>query len=285
MTKLRPAHTEDFEIVLPLFSRFAEPRPSEDLFRRIFETRWNNPFGFIGHLLEDGGRAVGFLGAIFSLRQLRDGSERQFCNLTSWVVEPEYRSESLRLLFPLLQLRDVTLTNLSGNKVAEILGKFGFEQIDRYYQLVFPLPWFARKSQIITDPNQLGNTLQGVSKKVFEDHLGLFTHHILLRNKTGDCYLMADVTRKKGRRVLQIHFASNACLLKRVLPVSATELCRAFKTVAILVGEHLLENGKYPLALTIPQRQARLFRGVNVGRMQMDTAYSELQLLGILSEW
>jgi hypothetical protein len=284
LARVRKAYPEDFEVVYPLFSGFAEPRPDKETFLRVFQPPWGNPLGHVGYLLEENKRVVGFLGIISSHRPLRDGKTCLFGNLTCWIVEPEYRSESLLLLLPLLRLPNMTLTNLTGNKVAPILNKFGFIPIDRYYQMVLPVAFSMNKLSIRMGEDAILHGVDHISLKVHNAHRGLFCKQVLFRTPMGDCYCLVANLKKKGRKVAQVHYASDTRVLRYALSRSALAICRSLGVVGIIVGEHFLDGKKIPFSLTIPQRQLRLFRpGPGITRDVMDTAYSELQLLGILS--
>ena len=139
MTQLRKAYQDDFEAAYPLLAAFNNPQLGRAEWHRIFEPRWNSPCEHIGFLLEDGGKAVGFMAAIFSHRPLA-GRWEVFCSLSSWRVLPEYRSDSLGMLTAAIEQPGVTYTDFTGNKVAPLLRSLGFRQLGKEYYLLLPLP-------------------------------------------------------------------------------------------------------------------------------------------------
>ena len=131
MPELKRVDASCFEDVHALLLQFRNPRVTEDQWRSLFAPRWNQDEGYAGYALTDRGRVVGFLGYLFSSREIQ-GRPTRFCNLSSWIVEPEYRSDSLKLLMPALKLREHTVTNLTPRpSVAKILEKVGFHYLNQ----------------------------------------------------------------------------------------------------------------------------------------------------------
>ena len=146
MTSVRKATKEDFDHIFPLFQGFAthtQVNPQD--WKKIFSPLWSGQREQFGYVLEDGNEAVGFLGTLYSLRMIQ-GEKREFCNLTSWIVRQDYRSESLSLLFPLMGGKDLTLTNFTAsNRVIEVLLRLGFQSLEDHYRMILPLPVARRK--------------------------------------------------------------------------------------------------------------------------------------------
>ena len=142
MPTIRKAIPDDFEYVYPLFKGFQEPRPSREEFQQLFIPHWGSDESYVGFILEENGEAVGYLGTLFSLRDI-NGRKEKFCNLCTWIVKEEYRSEGLPLLFQVLRMKDVTVTNFTGNRVAAILGKFDFKVLDKTLKILLPIPAFG----------------------------------------------------------------------------------------------------------------------------------------------
>ena len=102
MSDVRAVHAADFGAILPLLEQFGNPRMTpEDWRRMLFDLPWPVDDDVRGWALWDGPRAVGFLGAIPSRREIA-GRARRFVNLSSWIVEEPFRPESLKLVLPVL---------------------------------------------------------------------------------------------------------------------------------------------------------------------------------------
>src|SRR5688572_13267612 len=118
---INAAGASDFELVYPLLMKFGNSGISSDSWRRIFQHPWAGPDDPCGYILFKGKEAKGFLGLIFSRRTIR-GRQETLCNMTSWIVEPDCRNQSLALLRKVLQFDGITITNFSASaSVARIL--------------------------------------------------------------------------------------------------------------------------------------------------------------------
>src|SRR5207245_9937820 len=93
-----------------------------------------------GYAIYADGKAVGFLGTIFSARPLAGRMER-VCSLSSWIVLKEYRHASLSLVTPILNLRDCTILNPTPSPVAcALFSQLAFKPLESQPRVVPPLP-------------------------------------------------------------------------------------------------------------------------------------------------
>ena len=280
MPTIRKATLDDFEYVYPLFSGFHEPRPSKDEFRQLFAPRWGSDEPHVGFILEENGEAVGYLGTLFSLREI-NGRMEKFCNLYTWIIKEEYRTEGLLLLFQVLRMKDVTVTNFTGNRVASILTRFGFKPIDDTLRILLPIPTRGEGCELIFDPTQIAPLLDAHDRRVFDDHRGFKYPFVLLKARDGISLLSFKKVNRKYLPVLELHYLSGRNIflkhVRHVLPA----LFRQTRSFGLMVGDHFLPGTSIPFAMTIPQRQLRLFRSTTVSIDEMDTMYSELQVLDI----
>ena len=76
MPTIRKASPDDFDYVYPLFGGFHEPRPSKEEFRQLFVPRWGSDESHVGFILEENGEAVGYLGTLFSMREINGRMEK-----------------------------------------------------------------------------------------------------------------------------------------------------------------------------------------------------------------
>ncbi|MGH7730899.1 MAG: hypothetical protein ACRENJ_06560, partial [Candidatus Eiseniibacteriota bacterium] len=131
MAEVRPAGPEMFEKVYPLLQEFPQQNLSKDTWRRmLFDPPWPVEEPHRGYVLVDRGAIVGFIGTMFSRRQVRGVSVR-FCNLSSWIVEETHRAFSLELLRPILALKNYTIVSPSPNAVAHpIYVRLGFDVLE-----------------------------------------------------------------------------------------------------------------------------------------------------------
>lgn len=230
-------------------------------------------------MLVENGQAVGFLGTLFSNRPTPRG-QQDFCNLALWHVLPEYRSESLALFMQVLRLKEFTVTNLTGNKVAPILKKFGFQQIDQRFAILPPLP--ARPAlELVEDPARILDALAGDARQVCLDHVGLPGKGLLLKNSRGVCYLMYNLLRKKKLPVMQILYLSDPAFFFANYRSACWQICLQKQLLGLMIGDHFLKEQSIPGALWVTQRQAHLFKSPLLDRFELDMAYSEIQLFDL----
>src|SRR5262245_1225611 len=89
-----------FEDILRLLAGCEAPRMSKEDWRRmLFEYAWPAEGEDRGYGLFDGAKPVGFIGTLFSDREI-EGRRERFCNLSSWIVSKSHRGRSLELLLP-----------------------------------------------------------------------------------------------------------------------------------------------------------------------------------------
>jgi len=280
MPTIRKALPNDFDYVYPLFSGFREPRPTREMFQRLFEKRWGSDEAHVGFILEEQGEAIGYLGTLFSIREI-NGRTEKFCNLCTWIVKEAYRSEGLPLLFQVLRLKHVTITNFTGARVAPILLKFGFTKLDETLKILFPLPALDANCQIIFDRNTIAPLLDAHDLHVFEDHRAFDTLFVLLQAPEGVSLLALRKTQRKNMPLMEVCYINGRSVFAKHIQHVLPALCWKMKVVGLMVGDHYLEGLKTSPGLTIPQRETRLFRSTTVTKAEMDTLYSELQILNI----
>ena len=280
MPTIRKATSDDFDTVYPLFSRFQEPRPSKEEFQQLFVPRWGSDETYAGFILEENGEAVGYLGTLFSLREIHGRTEK-FCNLCTWIVKEEFRSEGLPLLFQVMRLKDVTVTNFTGNRVAAILKKFDFKVLDETLKILLPVPALSNGCNLIFDSSRIAPYLDAHDRRVFDDHREFKYPFVLLKTEEGVSLICFKKAKRKRLPVLEVHYLSGREVffkhIRHVLPY----LCMRTSAVGLMLGEHFLGEESLPFSITIPQRQMRLFRSKTVAAEAMDTMYSELQILNI----
>src|SRR2546428_71046 len=105
----------------------------------LFEYPWaaSPPRGWA---LYADGKAVGFIGAVFSARPLL-GRVEKFCNPSSWIVLDEYRYASALLLKPILALKDHTVLSLSLSPAAyKVSLALGLRPLESEQLVLPPMP-------------------------------------------------------------------------------------------------------------------------------------------------
>ena len=280
MPTIRKATPDDFEYVYPLFSGFHEPRPSKEEFGQLFVPRWGSDESYVGFILEENAEAVGYLGTLFSVREI-NGRMEKFCNLYTWIIKEEFRTEGLPLLFQVLKMKDVTITNFTGNRVASILTKFGFKSIDTTLRILLPLPTLIDGCELIFDPERIASLLDAHDRRIFDDHRAFKYPFVLLKARDGLSLFSFKKVKRKYLPVLELHYLSRRNIFLKHIPHVLPALCVRTGSLGLMVGDHFLNGTPVPFSIAVPQRQLRLFRSTTVSVEEMDTMYSELQVLNI----
>ncbi|MDD2901308.1 MAG: hypothetical protein PHU44_02610 [Syntrophales bacterium] len=281
--QVRKAYAQDFEQVYSSLLAAHDPRISKEDWHQLFINHWHSTEDYYGYLLAADGEIVGFLGTIFSRRKIR-GQEYKFCNLSSWIVQPEHRRKSLFLLFPLLKLADYTFTNLTAQEhVAKIHRELGFTEMGSGAQIILPLGGFSwgrpHKPELIFDPERIKDHLQGDDIMIFNDHLAFKCSHILLEADHDYCYLIASRLIKKRVPILYVHYISNLPLFVKLIYQVIFKMLYHFKAVGLLVEDRFLEGLDLRWAIKYQLPHYKLFKSPALQAQDIDNLYSERILL------
>ena len=232
MSEARPVTAGDCAAILPVLARFHNPRLGDDDWRRmLFDLPWPTDDPVRGWALWDGGRAVGFLGAIPSAREVH-GRARRFVNLSSWIVDEAYRAESLKLVFPIVADRARTIVNLSPSKEAwEVFHRLGFRPLESGQVLVSLLgrvgDWLPAGGVHVT-PDPRPESLPAAAARLWSDMRGTRAHAVWLDDGARACLAIATASPWKGGRTLaHVQYASDWALLWR----HVGRVARGFRTV------------------------------------------------------
>jgi hypothetical protein len=284
MAIVRKAVGLDFEKTYPLFAKFHNSRLSKNDWRQLFIDHWQSDEGYFGYVLEDRGRIVGFLGLMFSYRIFNKRQEK-FCNITSWVVDEKFRSQSLFLILPVLKLTDYTLTvHTASKETYAAVQKLGFHDLESFFRVILPLPsintWFV-PCQIEINRKHFNETLKGEVLKIYKDHLAFRCFHVYVRSPLGDCYLMGTRVFRKNIPFAQIHHINDSRVFAKFSGRIASVVCLRVRAVAMLVDERFLEGHTILKSCTFALPNPRVYKSASLGQNDIDLLYSELPVLNI----
>lgn len=276
------AYPQDFERILPLLQGF---RNVTQLDKTAWQRQFNFPFGKVedhcGYMLLADQKPVGFLGAIFSQRMIR-GKLEKFCDLAAWIVDENYRNNSLSLLFPVLREKYLTITTFTAsNRVQAVLRKLGFKDIETALQILISKPSLKKSPILIFDLDQIESRLSGVALQIFRNHKHLQCWHVLLDTPDGPCYLMLNKSMKKRIPLGNIDTISDRNLFTKYIRHSIFPVCNHFHIYGLVLGGHF-GISRIPFSLQAPRRHANLFRSSTLQPEDIDLVYSEVQVLGLL---
>jgi hypothetical protein len=231
-----------------------------------------------GFLLRDGARVVGALLALYSERMVAGRLER-FCNMGTWCVLPEFRSQSITLVKALLAQEDYHFTVLSPNAgPQEILAWLKFRFFDTSAVLVPNLPWptVPGRTTIGSDPELIERTLVGSELELYRDHAqALAIEHLVIIRGQQSCYVMFREYRYRDvTGYAEILHVSDPGLFRRALMPLTRHLLVHRGLVATLAELRTIEH-KPGLAFTLTNRP-KMYRSADLDPGQIDYLYSEL---------
>lgn len=281
--------SEMFEEVYPLLEDFKNPNLNKSGWHRLFSPPWKNREGYCGYALyaKEGHTKgiVGFLGTVYGKRVINDEMQC-LCNLSSWIVKPEYRNSSLSLLMPVLRQKECIITNFTAsNDVARVLLKLGFMGYPASWRLFVPGVSGRHPSWSVTD--RVGehiDILNAEDRQIFLDHQELPVIHTLVYSPDAEdyCYLIANRPVLKRIPFSRIHYISNISIFMRYMKMIERHICLRQRTLSVIVDQRLLNNGNMQVGYKFNPGIWNLYRPGNkmIRFDDIDNLYSEIVLLG-----
>jgi hypothetical protein len=285
---IREARGDDFERVYPLLLEFENPHLTKQHWRQLFVDHSGLQNDHFGWVLVDGDNVVGFISTILSERTIR-GETVRLCNMSNWIVKREYRAHSLALHAKVVADNSVTVTNLSPTpQVLKLEEKFGFTLMDKSERIILPVvtaKTFIDRCEILTEESAVEGALEGERLRFFQDHQLPYNHHVLLRTRAGDCYVMMNRTLKTIRGNLRLPFArvhhiGAPDIFVRHLEKLVVRVVVSLKVVAMIVDDRLLHGAVPWHSFMRPggERKAA-FRSEKLAAEDIDGLYTEAVLL------
>jgi hypothetical protein len=275
----------DADDVVALLTRGFAPRRPRQFWEHVIArlARRAVPAGVpgYGYLLESDGAAVGAILQIFSTQRGIDEKATMRCNVSSWYVDPAFRSYAPLLVAQALKQKGVTYLNISSiPHTRPILEAQGYV---RYSNGVFAtLPWLSRApvgaARIIAADRQ--------PRAPFEAH----EHDLLLEHAEDGCLSLWCETPARA-----YPFVFRPRRVKRLISCAQLIYCRdmdAFVRFARPLGLYLARRGQ-PLVILdangpVPglvgryfdDMMPRYFKGPTAPRLG-DLAYTETAFFGV----
>ena len=282
MAIVRKAVARDLDRIYPLFLKLENPKLTKEDWRLLFIDHWKCNEGYFGYVLEEKDSIVGFLGMIFSRRTI-DGKEAKFCNLTSWVVEDNFRNQSLSLFIPVMKLKDYTVSSFTASKeVYSVAKKFGFKDLESNLRIIFPVPsvstWLTF-CEIDINGKRLSENLNGKALQAYKDHLPFKCFNVHIQTPLGKCYLIGSRVYRKKLAFSQIHHISHSKVFSKFAGRIALSICSSLNTIAIILDERFLKGHKVRFSISWALPNPRVYKPSSFGEHEIDSLYSELPIL------
>jgi len=281
---LEPIRDED----LPAFCRFLTGHLSSErtaeAWANAFKQNWHPNKPNNGFMIRHDGRIVGGIGAIYAERVIRGKPER-FCNITSWCVLDEFRTQSGRLAMALTSQPGYHFTDLTPTEVvSKTLQFLKFKPMNERHAIWPNVPWpFSRLagSRVIADPDRLEKVLGPDDAKAYRDHCHLpWLRHLAVGRTGAWCHVVWKPTRLKGVTGAMI------------LAVSEPEL---FLRCRLAIGGHLLVRHALPYTrvetrllpwvpkpcIELAGYRSKVFKSDTLTAADMSNLYTELVALDL----
>jgi len=247
-----------------------------------FEQRWASAKPNNGFLLRgDNGRVVGGIGAIYADRMIRGRPER-FCNITSWCVLDEYRSQSLRLASALLAQPGYHFTDFTPTElVARSLKFLKFRPMDATHAIVPNIPWWDRAVRVVSAAAAVERILPPSEAKVFRDHLHFgWLRHVVVDCGGNVCYVSYKRGSVKHLPCATLLYVSDPVLFVRFRFVLGAYFLFRHGMVATRVEARLLPY-RMRWAAHVNGGHQKLFRSPELNEADVTDFYSELVALNL----
>ena len=268
----------------------------------LFNYPWKTAEFPYGYALMEGEQIQGFLGTIY-VRRTINGKSSVRCNISSWVVDENYRASlgktgkglGRKLAEPVLAHKDIVVTALTPNPLSKkSCESMGFKRLDSE-QIAIPVfpgfrgrPGFGsnRELAISFNTSEIFARLAEKERKICDDHRNLPCKHFLLESqKSGEyCYGIATTNPIRrlagiGGKFLNLCYVSNPEFFVRHFWAFAGLLWKEGHIAAVRYDQRMIPRSISRLA----QRMVypRLFHSTEVGSPQVDLLYSELVLFNV----
>lgn len=259
--EVRSVGVDDFDAIYPLLQSFGNQKMSRGDWRSMLFTYpwWDGPER--GFALYADGKAVGFLGTIFSKRRI-DGRDEVFCNTSSWIVREEYRHASILLLKPVLAMRDCTILNWTPtDRAYQVFEKLGFRHLESLELLLPPIAhprgFFGASST--SDPGVLQAELRGNDKALYDALLPCANVcHLLVRVGSRRCYLIATKRTYKRVPFAVVQYASDYDLFWKFRGAAHVGFALTMGVFGLSIDSRFAAGRK--VGLSVPWPAKRLYR-------------------------
>lgn len=281
MVAVLPVTEKDLPEACRFLARGFQAAAAYEAWMTAFSQPWAAQQPNHGYMLQDNGRIVGVIGAIYSDQTIRGRCER-FCNINNWYVDPAYRQHSILLLSRLLAEKGVHFTNLTPRPdLITLFTALKFQYVDdgRVTYLINVPRLRPRDSQVLTATNEVAAALSAADAKVFRDHLNCpgLKQVALGSNADGFCHVAFYKTAIRRIPCIAILHVSNPARFSRHLPALRNHFLRYGAPLA-RVGSRLL-SATPGLAVELNRAPHNMFLSSTLAPGDVTNLYTELAAL------
>ncbi|HAT50479.1 MAG: hypothetical protein HQL07_10475 [Nitrospirae bacterium] len=262
----------------------------KDLFDRLMNYPWRKPEWPLGFSLLVDGNMEGFIGIIFCERMI-GGRCHTLGNLTTWVVNPKYRSQSLLLLSEALKVKSDAFTDFTPTaNVYRLLKKsYSFFDMDSGYRLMTPLSGLSSlfsgmKYQFTFELDSILARVDLASQRIARDHAACGCGVVLAYCGQEDvCMVVYQILSSRNIPYGQILHISDKNIFFKCMHGFFLRMALREKVPILIANERLLESERVHVGLRKTRSYNIMLRSQNLRREDVDDLYNECVLLNIRS--
>ncbi len=277
---IRPARTSDIEPVVVLLHEQMNRKISPARWRRLMTYDWLADKPNLGFVAEARGRIVGFVGALYSDREI-EGTTERVVNICAWYLDRAHRGQGAgRELMVAATANPAWHYNImtSSGLTLNILDSTGYRVLDdmRY-------DWQRNGGSelaIERDAMQITHAVSPAERKILADHSDLPVTPVLALYDGQETLAIFSVTRKGNDQPWYDLLYTGDTKLMAYGQMLANALLPADNAVmsadARFCGERL-PSGASAVLLPVP----RFVKSDRLSGAAIDHLYTELQLMGL----
>lgn len=282
MAEVRRLEADAFDEICPVLLQPMNPRIPREVWERTFRPPWPAPEPTVGYgLYQPGSGWVGFVGTVRATVVV-GGKTAQLCNLTSWTVRPEFRSQAMALVMPELRRSDLTITNLTPiPEVQAIFQRLGFRELESSRTSLTANPLARGPGRVVEDPDEVASLLSEDERRIMEDHRGVANHLAVEDPEGGVCHLMWTPVHRHRLPAARIHHLGDPGVFARCVRAVQRHLLLRHGRAFVDLDTRLAGGRSLPGAGRHPLQVPRMFRSPDLEPAEVSGAYSELVLLNV----
>lgn len=284
LPSIEPIRDEDLNEFCVFLNANLSQRHTTENWAKAFMHDWGIQKPNNGFLLRDDGRIVGGIGAIYSRHTVHDKPE-SFCNITSWCVLDEHRSQSMRLAMALTEQPGFHFSDLTPTEVVSRTLQFLKFRPMNEAQAVWPnLLWpFSAISgvRVITDPGALGQALSPVDAQAYRDHADIpWLNHLAIGRAGNFCHVVWKKCRLKGVSGAFVLAASDAGIFLKYRNSLGSHLLSRHGLLFTRIESRLLPARPKP-GIELTGYRNKVYRSDTLAECDISNLYTELVALDI----
>lgn len=261
-----------------------DPDLSRADWQRLFQSRPDTGQDHAGYALVDGSTIGGVLGMTFSQRRLGD-QDHKVCALHTWMVKPEFRGSSLRLMRPAMKLTDHTVCDFTPTApVRKLSRRLGFSDMDSSLRVLLPFTGLKKSADaidILTDTDQIRSLLSADDAQLLDDHQADHFGHALYSIGTCQCYVIYSRVTRWRLPYCHVHYISDLPAFAENSLTIRRHIGRTERTRLVVLYNRQVADHKLPYSFRFAQTNGQLYRPAAATPDQIDNLYSDVAQLNL----